>query len=341
MPDSSDGSSNSPRDWFNAYDGVRTMVLGASGFVGRWVARLLSRTGADLLLGVQDHQRATEIFQQFDVKGRIVALDLNDLTATADQVSKFQPAITFNLSGYGVIPSESDEVIADRINRQLLEIVCERIAAVTTPTWAGQNLVHAGTAFEYGAIGGNLYEGSTPNPAAVYGISKLAGSRALMQCSKSLGIRAITARLFTAYGPGDEHSGRLLPSLLRATDGDEPLPLTAGTQKRDFVYVEDVAEGFLRLGTAVAEPGDIVNLATGHLHTVRSFVECAAAIAGFPESRLRFGIVPLRREEMMQEQDVAVGRLEQLLGWLPRTTVEDGLRMTVEFLRSHRLATNP
>ena len=82
-------------------------------------------------------------------------------------------------------------------------------------------------------------------------------------------MRAVTARLFTVYGPG-EHCGRLLPSLIEAARAEKPLELTAGTQLRDLTYVEDVAEGLLRLGLAQAEPGSVVNLATGHLTMVRS-----------------------------------------------------------------------
>ena len=339
MSDPRDTQSIPRPEWAGAYDGVRILVLGASGFIGRWVARLLSQAGADLLLGIRDDHHATEIFQQFDVNGRLVQLDLNDMGATADRIGKLQPTMTFNLAGYGVSPTERDETIADRINHRLLATLCECIAEARDPNWPGQHLVHVGSALEYGTISGDLSEDSTPNPTTIYGRSKLDGTRVVTRCSRSLGIRGVTARLFTIYGPGEKDPGRLLPSLLRIAECDESLSLTAGTQTRDFTYVQDVAEGLLRLGTASIRPGnEVVNLATGNLHTVRTFAESAAAIARISDSRLQFGTTPVRPEEMSHD-NVAVALLDRLLDWRPRTTIPEGIRLTMEFLQSHRLAT--
>jgi nucleoside-diphosphate-sugar epimerase len=139
----------------------------------------------------------------------------------------------------------------------------------------------------------------------------------------------MTARLFTVYGPG-EHAGRLLPSILAAHRSGESLPLTEGLQQRDFTYVEDVAEGLLRLGLASVESGEAINLATGHLTTVRQFVESAAGVLGMPADRLLFGSVPVRAEEMAHDP-VSIRRLEQRTGWRPPTGIRDGIGRAVAF----------
>jgi nucleoside-diphosphate-sugar epimerase len=147
-----------------------------------------------------------------------------------------------------------------------------------------------------------------------------------MECAARTGVHATVARLFTVYGPG-EHRGRLLPSLLEAATGDGPVPLTAGTQQRDFTWVGDVVEGLLRLGALGGEPPGLVNLATGRLVTVREFVERAAAVLRIAPERLRFGALPTRPEEMAHD-DVSVARLERLTGWRPATSIEEGVRRT-------------
>ena len=143
----------------------------------------------------------------------------------------------------------------------------------------------------------------------------------------------LTARLFTVYGAG-EHDGRLLPSLLAAAQGDEPLPLTEGFQKRDFTFVGDVADGLIRLAQtpslAAFGMGSLVNLATGELSTVRSFVEAAAAVLGIEPDRLRFGELPTRGEEMAHEP-VNIERLRSVLGWRPPTPIEAGVARTRDF----------
>jgi UDP-glucose 4-epimerase len=144
-----------------------------------------------------------------------------------------------------------------------------------------------------------------------------------------LGLRAVTARLFTVYGPG-ERAGRLLPSILEARRTGRPLQLSSGTQRRDFTYVEDAAEGLLKLGLAPDLRCGIVNLATGRLATVRVFVETAAAILGIPSEHLEFGAIPANTHEMEHEA-VCLGRLRRIVGWIPSISIAEGVCKTLEF----------
>ncbi|MDH3446350.1 MAG: NAD-dependent epimerase/dehydratase family protein, partial [Deltaproteobacteria bacterium] len=107
------------------------------------------------------------------------------------------------------------------------------------------------------------------------------------------------------------------------------LQLTSGQQKRDFIYIEDVAEGLLRLGVASAATGDIVNLATGHLTSVRKFAETAANILYIPRDRLKFGEMPPLTEEMHHDQ-VTTKRLTRLTEWFPPTWIAEGIRKTAD-----------
>ena len=263
----------------------------------------------------------------------IIEADLSRQAAVGDAIAASRPAIVFNLAGYGVDRSERDERIARTINSDLPRWIVEALATGDKNSWNGQQLVHVGSALEYGEIGGNLSESSQPNPTTLYGQTKLAGTAAVQRACTQLGVRALTARLFTVYGAG-EHSGRLLPTLLEATAHNEPSALSAGTQRRDFTYVEDVAEGLLRLGmVSQALPGEIVNLATGLLTEVREFATESAAVLGIAPQRLHFGAIPARAEEM-QHDPVSVERLRRLLGWVPATGIADGVRRTHEARRS-------
>jgi nucleoside-diphosphate-sugar epimerase len=314
-----------------AYAGARVAVLGASGFIGRWVAHALCARGATVCLAVRDRPSAESVFSRYGVRGEIFDLDLAVPGGARAFFREAGPSITFNLAGYGVDPAERDEESAYRINAQLVEEICRGVAETRDPAWPGQHLVHTGSALEYGAVGGDLSEDSAPNPTTLYGRSKLAGTEQVKDRCKPLGIRGLTARLFTVYGPG-ERRGRLLPSLLEATRTGAPLNLTAGAQRRDFTYVEDVAEGLLRLGLAPAQPGEAVNLATGRLTSVRSFCETAVGILRTPSERLRFGVVPIRTEEM-EHSEVTVERLRRLTGWTPPTGIAEGIRKTMDFQR--------
>lgn len=311
----------------SSYVGVKALVLGASGFIGRWVARSLSGAGAHVISAVRDADGMHAIARQYGISGDIVAVDLTDSNAIESLFASRRPSITFNLAGYGVDRSERDDALARRINTDLVGAVVRLSERYADHAWRGLRLVHTGSALEYGEIGGHLPEDAAPNPNTLYGQTKLAGTRLLVEARLP---QAVAARLFTIYGPG-EHTGRLLPTLLDARRSGEPVPLSAGTQRRDFTYVADVAEGLLALGLQSSVPGGVVNLATGKLYSVREFAETAARVLAIPAERLHFGAVAQRSDEMPHDT-VSVDRLRQSIAWVPTTDVADGVRRAAHFL---------
>jgi UDP-glucose 4-epimerase len=319
------------------YAGLPVLVLGASGFVGRWVARILTHAGARLYLPARDCAAAKRTFTEFGIEGELLKLNLLETGITTRLISEINPAITFNLAGYGIDRSETSDDLAFAINARLPEMVCEAMSLTSVPGWSGQRIVHAGTAMEYGSTGGDLKEDSPTRPASLYGKSKLAGTEAVSSTCRQISLPGVTARLFGIYGPG-ESSARLLPSLIADSKGSSPIALTAGLHKRDFTYVEDVAEGLVRLGVASCQPGDVVNVATGTLTSIRSFVGVAARGLGIGDDRLRFGALPTRPEEM-QHDPVNCERLVELTGWRPPTGLLSGIRKTIDFRQSDKAPT--
>ncbi len=308
------------------------LVLGANGFIGRWVSRLLTSAGAELSLAVRDPELARQVFVAYQVDGALYGLDVGDPTQVESLFSEVKPQITFNLAGYGVDPRERDERDATRINTELPSICCQVLSRIRDQNWKGQAIVHVGTAAEYGRASGDLHEATHPEPFTLYGLSKLEGTRRFTESCRNFSVPGLTARLFTVYGPG-EHPGRLLPSLLHAASGHDDLELTSGRQERDFTYVEDAAEGLLRLGLISAAPGDVINLATGRLYSVRHFVTEAARILNIKTDRLHFGALPDRDDEM-QHDPVNIRRLMTLTEWQPDTDIAGGISQTLQFLET-------
>jgi nucleoside-diphosphate-sugar epimerase len=310
------------------YSGARALVLGGGGFIGRWVAAALSERGAQLVLAVRDERPAVALARELRLTCELRECDLSESGAAARLVREVRPEVVFDLAGYGVDPSERDEALARRLNADLVAEIAD--ALEPGARWRGQALVHAGSALEFGAAAGDLADPWRCSPTTLYGRTKLEGSRRLRERSLARGLKALSARLFTVYGPA-EHAGRLLPSLLAASRGSGPLPLTEGLQRRDFTYVGDVAEGLLRLGALEAElPQRALNLATGELASVRTFVETAARVLAIAPERLAFGALPTRAEEMAHDP-VSVAELEARTGWRPRTTIEAGVRLTLAY----------
>ncbi len=288
----------------------RAMVLGANGFLGRWMARVLTAAGSELVC-VSRTGTALEM-DRWGIRGRFVAADLTDFDAVDALISREAPDVLFNLAGYGVDRGERDQAVAERVNADLPRILAESCARLPASTWTGVRLLHVGSALEYGVTGGVLREDSAMQPTTGYGITKLAGTLNVADVARTSGLRACTGRLFTVFGPG-EHAGRLFPTLLAASRREDPIPLSVATQTRDFAFAGDVVERLLQLCSAPVRSGEVVNVASGVMHTVREFVLEAARALHIERSRLRFGDVSVRPEEM-SHTGVSVERLTALTG---------------------------
>jgi nucleoside-diphosphate-sugar epimerase len=305
---------------------TRALVLGASGFVGRWIARLSFAEGTDVVSTARDLAQLEAVRSEYGFGGEIRAFDALDGGALLPLLREVRPDVVFNAIGYGVDPGERDEAMARAINADFVE----RLANHLEPT---QRLIHIGSALEYGTIGGDLAESSIPHPTTLYGRTKLEGTERLRAVASSRGLSALTARLFTVYGPG-EHDSRLLPSLVRAAASSDPIPFTSGTQRRDFTYVEDAARALSLLAGSSARPGEIVNVATGKLSTVRAFIEAAIEVLHISPDRILLGAIPQRTEEM-QHDDVAIVRMRSLISWIPDATPKVGIARSVAFRHRH------
>ncbi|MFN2397235.1 MAG: NAD-dependent epimerase/dehydratase family protein [Gemmatimonadaceae bacterium] len=312
--------------------GARAIVLGASGFIGRWVARRLTLEGTALWCTARDPVGAARIFEQYEVTSTLCRLDVLATDDLAHLLREVRPHTVFNLAGYGVDQRERDPDLARAINQETVQTLVDLVPRLCDPAWRGLSLVHTGSALEYGEAGGggDLSEETAPNPTTVYGRTKLTGTEILADAERRGAIKAVAARLFTVYGPG-EHAGRLLPTLLKAAGSTGRVALSSGTQRRDFTYVEDVALGLSRLAAANRPMPAIMNLATGKLTAVREFVALAASALGIANERLGFGDVPQRPEEM-QHSAVSVDRLRSALGWVPATPIPAGVQATARFV---------
>lgn len=305
-----------------AYRGVPVLVLGATGFIGRWVARALAEAGAEVSCAVREPDAARRVFR--GVRVSVEVTDLADPQAVEALWQRTRPACVFNLAGYGVDRSERDEQLAQRINADLVRQLVE-LTQSSGSEWPGARLVHAGSVLEVGpvALDVPLREDAPTHPNTWYGRTKLQGTSVIMG---DVTHRSVSARLFTVYGPG-EHATRLLPTLLQAAAGEGVVRLSAGLQRRDFTFVGDVVRALMMLGLHVGPLPGVVHVATGRLTSVREFVEIAGDVLGIARSRLQFGTVETRSDET-PHGPVDTGLIREVLGWVPDTPIALGVEMS-------------
>jgi nucleoside-diphosphate-sugar epimerase len=316
------------------YAGRRVLLLGGTGFIGQWVARALCASGASLTVATRNTRAAAALLARRQLTASCAPLDVTSAGAVRQLLDDTRPQVVFNCAGYGVARDERDEATMWRLNAEWPRLLVEALAARVADgdDWKGQRLVHVGSGAEYGSQESVLREDTIPMPTSAYGRSKLAGTQQVI----AHGSQMLAVRLFNVYGPG-EQDGRLLPTLLAAAHHGTSVPLSQGLQRRDFTYVEDVAEGLLRLGLEPQIQGGLVQLGSGTLRTVREFVERAGAVIGITADRLDFGAVATRSLET-EYTGVDITRLRTILGWSPATSIESGVRRSIDWIAAGHTA---
>lgn len=175
-------------------------------------------------------------------------------------------------------------------------------------------------------------------PDAYYGITKLAGERYVHATGErpDLGFDffVTSLRMFSVYGPGQSYNnpyqgvlGIFSGNILRG----EPITIFGdGEQTRDFVFVEDIVDGWSRALTAKAAKGEVINLGGGRATSINQLAKAVATAFGKPDYDIRHA--PGRAGEQRAVQ-ADIGKAKRLLDWVPKTSFEEGLRKTVAWAR--------
>jgi NAD dependent epimerase/dehydratase len=170
--------------------------------------------------------------------------------------------------------------------------------------------------------------GQSPYSASKIGADKMCESYAL-----SFGTPVTTLRPFNTFGPRQSARAVIPTVLSQLLAGADELHLGDLTPKRDFTYVTDTAEGFVRAAVADLEPGSTIQLGTGRTVSVAEVVELCRVVTG---SRARIVTDEQRIRPEGSEVQVLLSdpaRAVAELGWSPTVSLEDGLAATAEWLR--------
>jgi len=194
----------------------------------------------------------------------------------------------------------------------------------------GQRVVVAGTCAEYDWKYGYCSEDVTPLlPTTLYGICKNSLQIMLAGFSEQSGLSSAWGRIFFPYGPYD-YPSKLVSSVTRSLLQGKPAPCSHGNQIRDYLYVQDVAEAFIRiLESDLQGP---VNIASGYPVTIKKIVhKIAEKLNG--RDLVRLGDLPVSPKE----PDLLLGnvsRLSKEVGWQPKYDLNHGLDKTIIYWKS-------
>lgn len=303
--------------------GVRALVTGARGFIGRHLTRRLLAEGAAVFAGVRPGKPADEALHRLEGPIRVVAFDVRDAGACRSALKPLAPEIVFHLAAFTDNRREEslfEEAVATNVQGTLNVVRALEGAPLLS-------FVHAGTGEEYGCGVAPFREDQALDPVSPYSASKASAAMFLRARFLASGFPATTARLFMPYGEGLPEKSFVAQCLRSARTG-VPLAMTKGAQTRDYVHVDDVVEALLRIALARDFRGEAVNVGTGVETPLR---DVASTIADLCGGRFRYetGRVPYRRHEIMRSV-ADVGILRDRLGFEPAIRLREGLARLLE-----------
>lgn len=285
------------------------LVVGGRGFLGRHIVEALTAAGYAVVTTSRVATSTT------------VALDL--VTDAARELRAVlrdsDPTVVVNCAG--LISGTAQHLTDGNV------VAPGRLLTAVAAVAPSARFVHLGSAAEYGTAGGDgaVDEEADPRPLGDYGVTKLAGTRAVLAAATDAGVSATVLRVFNPVGGGAPVStlpGRLA-RLLREVAPGEPLSVGPLGTVRDFVDVRDVAAAVLAAVTAEI-PGPVYNVGSGRGTVARELAERLVGLAGFRGSILE-AAPPSDRSAGVARQQADISRAARELGWSPRYDLSDSL----------------
>jgi GDP-L-fucose synthase len=305
----------------------RIVVTGGAGFLGRFVCQRLRE------LGVADERIFVPRKKEFD------------LTREADVVrmyDTFNPTVIIHLAG------EVGGIGANRDNPGRYFFANMSMGMHLIEQARQRNLrkfVHAGTVCAYPKFAPvpfreeGLWDGYPEETNAPYGVAKKALFVMLDGYKRQYGLNSAVVVPVNLYGPSDNfdpHSSHVIPALVRKCEearlakADHITCWGTGSASREFLYVQDAAEGIVAAAQKIDTP-DPINLGSGSEITVKELVTVIAELCGF-QGKIQWDA---SKPDGQPRRCLDVTRARTLLNWHAKTDFRTGLRATIDWWRNH------
>jgi UDP-glucose 4-epimerase len=301
---------------------MRCLVTGGCGFVGSALVRRLLAKSCEVVV-VDDFSRGSP--DNLGPDRDRVQVVRQDVTSGLEEVfAMAAPQAVFHLAALHFIPEcDADPARCLRVNVDGTRAVLAATATLRNRV----SLVLASSAAVYAPLDGPLHEYEDHlGPVDVYGHSKRWAEELAAEFAARTRTALGIARLFNVFGPG-ETNAHLIPSLICQLKAGESVRLGNLSSRRDYVFVDDVADALVRLSWYATEGRSVtVNVGSGRAYTGHEVVAALAGLApalaavrpALDPGRLR----PVDRPLLLADPTLA----QKLLDWTPQTSLPDGLR---------------
>lgn len=237
------------------------LVTGAGGFIGANLVRKLINEKYDVHV---IWKKTTKSWRLIDIllKLTLHEIELSDRPGLMRVMQKIQPYAIIHLAAHGAYSSQTD---IDRMIQINIEGTLNLLLASREINY--QAFINTGSSSEYGPNDKPMKETDVLRPASFYAATKASATYICKVFAEQFNKPVITLRPFSVYGPYEE-PGRFIPTVMQALRKQTPIQITPGSQRRDFVFIDDIVQAYLcaiQQGKKVS--GQVFNLGTGIEYT--------------------------------------------------------------------------
>ncbi|MDD5439621.1 MAG: GDP-mannose 4,6-dehydratase [Candidatus Omnitrophica bacterium] len=314
------------------WKGKRVLVTGHEGFLGSNLVRTLVNAGARVV-GV-DKVAGRPLSVLNGVRGLFKGIkqDLSDYQAVRLIIAARRPAVVFHLAAEAIVGRAKKEPL--RVFRSNIEGTWNILESCRGKKFV-KSIVVASSDKAYGTALNLPYNEDTPlKGRQTYDASKSCEDIIARSFFYSYGLPVAVMRCGNIYGPGDFNFSRLIPDAVRsALAGKRFVIRSDGKYTRDYVFIDDVVEGYLALAEKMAARrlyGAAFNLSDEKPQTVLQVYRAVGKAFG---GNIKKPVILNRALDEIRDQYLSAKKIRRVLGWKARYTFAEGLRKTVAWYR--------
>jgi UDP-glucose 4-epimerase len=305
---------------------VRVLVTGGGGFIGSNLVRALVERGDDVR--VLDNFSTGQRANLAELAGDIEVVEGELRSYERVHAATRGVEVVFHQGALPSVPrSVQDPLTTSAVNVEgtLNVLLAARDEGVRRVVCASSSSVYGNS--------GELprFETAHPDPISPYGVSKLAAERYCVSFSRVYPLETVALRYFNVFGPNQDPTSQyaaVVPRFITAIADGRPVTIYGdGEQRRDFTYVENVVDANVAAASAERVSGAVLNVATGRPTTVNELAEAIGSLLGRSVERDE---QPERTGDV-RDSWADIARARELLGWEPRTGLDEGLRLAAEY----------
>lgn len=317
--------------------GKKVLITGGLGMIGSSIAHLLVRSGAEVT--IIDACLSPFGANEFNIRGirkkvKVFKIDIREQSALVPIIKGCE--IIFNLAGQVSHNDSLEYPFLDAAINYMGHLNVLETVRLVNP---GIKILYSGSRLQFGKIEKNpVAEGHPQRPLTPYALNKSAAENMYLFYHRLHGLPVVIFRIANPYGPRGQirHNKYCMVNwfIRQAMEGKAITIYGDGNQVRDYIYIDDLAEAFIRAAADDACNGQLFNVGSGQ---GVSFKKMAEIVIGTVKSGKIVHVPWPETYVNVETGDYIsdIGKISGLLGWRPKVDLEEGIARTYAFYKKY------